>query len=45
MAVFEDAVVCGVNMVGAAEIGGEIGVGGEFNVESADDAVIEELFF
>lgn len=43
MAVFEDAVVCGDDVVRAAEIGGQTGVGGELSVKGEDYAVVEDL--
>lgn len=43
MAVLEDAIVCGVDVLGVAEVGGQTGVGREFGVEGQNYAVVEEL--
>ena len=43
MAVFEDAVVCGVDVLGATEKAGKTGVDGQFGVESTNYAVIKKF--
>lgn len=43
MAVLEGAVVGGLQVLGAAEIGGQTGKDREFGVESEDYAVVEDL--
>ena len=42
VAVFEGADVRGIDVLGAAEIGGHAGVGGQFGVESEEYAVGED---
>ena len=44
LAVLEDADICRIGMVGAAEVGRETGEGWDMAVSKADNTVVEELF-